>query len=173
MLHCGNMVVHRGRRIKFGQVLPHSEVSPSASSDQRRWINHLPTDPHRSDVEVLSSQKSLAKALLEEDSQTTIEGLLESTISLTESTSDLLLHTWNKRRENPNEATQPKSQWGNTAKRIGFLGYKPEEYKIPQKGAPLLAHTVIGKRLRAASLGDYSRNQWKEFKADSRCQITD
>lgn len=167
MLHYRNMVVHRGRRIEFGQFVPNREITAPNVFEELRKINHLPTDPNRSDVEDFSDHKFLDRSLLSEDSQTTINGLIKSTINLTEATSDLLLHIWKKRRKSPSEVLQPGSQWGDTAERIGFLGYKPKEYEIPRKGAHLLAHPIIGRRLRAASLDDESRSQWKTFKANT------
>lgn len=162
-----NMVVHRGRRIESGQFVQNREALTSELPTEVRWINHFPTDPNRSDVEDFSDHESLDRSLLAEDSQTTINGLIKSTINLTESTSDLLFDIWNERRKSPSEVLQPGSQWGDTPERVGFLGYKPKEYEIPRKRAHLLAHPIIGKRLRAASLDDESRGQWKTFKANT------
>ena len=168
-----NMIIHRGRRINFGQFVPRNDGTTSEESRGYRWINHLLSDPSRSDIEVLSSQESHGDSLLEEDSQTTIKGLLESTVCLTESTSDILLHIWNERRKNPSETVQPSSQWGSTSQRAGFLGYRPKKYKVPRDDTRLLANPVFDKRLHAASLDDESRSKWKDFKADPQCQITD
>ena len=173
MLHYRNMVVHRGRRINVRQTVPNSTGNPPDFSEGFRRVDRLPIDPNRSDIEVLSSQESLGNALLKEDSTTTIKGLLESTIGLIESTSNLLLHVWNERRKNPREAVQPKSQWGNTAARIGFLGYEPGEVENPRKGTPLLGNPALGKRLYAASIDDKSRHEWVQFKAESGCLIRD
>ena len=173
MLHYRNMVAHRGRRITFGQFIRINEGNSPDSSGIFRWINHLPIDPSRSDIEVLSSQESLGGSLLEEDSTTTIKGLIESTISLTESTSDILLRIWIERRKNPSETVQPRSQWGSTSQRVGFLGYRPKKYKVPRDDTRILANPVLAKRLHAASLDDGSRSKWKEFNADPRCLITE
>ena len=173
MLDYRNMVVHRGRRFTTGRFIPLiGEESPCMSIPCRR-IDHLPIDPNRSDIEVFSGLDSMGQALLAEDSETTIRGLLESTIDLVEATSDLLFHVWTMRRKNPNQLVQPQSQWDRTARRVGFVGYNPKEYKLPSKGTPALANPILRKRFRAASLFDESRNQWEEFKADPRCKISD
>ncbi len=173
-----NMVVHRGRRLTRGQFIKSSEENALGPSGQIRWINHLPVDPNRSDIEDFSGQGSskdslLKRSLLEEDSQTTIKGLLESTINLVESTSESLLHIWAIRRNNPSQAAQPESQWTRTAARTRFSGYKPKEYEIPREGMSIVANPVLDTRLRAASLDDESRKQWETYKSNSRCLIGD
>lgn len=173
MLNYRNMVVHRGRRLTCGEFVPLLGGESPCIAGPFRWINHLPIDPTRSEIEVLSGQGSLWGSLLEEDSKTTISGLLECAIDLVESTSDLLLHIWTMRRKNPSRAVQPPSQWGSTAPRVGFLGYNPKEYELSSKDSGALANPVLCTRFRAASLFDESRNQWEEFKADPRCQISD
>ena len=173
MLNYRNMVVHRGRRFSAGQFVPSIGGESPSVSIPCRWIDHLPIDPNRSDIEVLSGLDSLGQSLLAEDSKATIRGLLESTVDLVEATSDLLLHVWTLRRRNPTQLVQPQSQWGRTAPRVGFVGYNPKEYKLPSKGSPALANPILRKRFRAASLFDESRNQWEEFKADPRCKISD
>lgn len=173
MLNYRNMVVHRGRRFNTGQFVPLIGGESPSMSIPCRWINHLPIDPNRSDIEVLSGLNSLEQSLLAEDSKTTIQGLRESTVDLVESTSDLLFHIWTLRRKNPNQGVQPQSQWGNTAPPAGFVGYNPKEFELPSKGSPALANPILRKRLRAASLLDESRNQWRVFKADPQCKISD
>ena len=178
-MHCyRNMVVHRGRRLSCGQFIENGEGNALGQSGRFRWINHLPIDPHRSDFEDLSGQEPfenspLKRSLLEEDSQTTIKGLLESTINLVELTSASLFYIWTIRRNNPSQVVQPESQWTTAAARTQFSGYKPKEYEIPREGMSIVANPVLDTRLRAASLDDESRKQRETFKSDLRCLIGD
>ena len=162
MLSYRNMVVHRGRRLSCGQFIENTEGNILGTHGRFRWINHLPIDPNRSTIEAFSGQESsgdspLRRSLLEEDSQTTINGLLKSTINFVESTSESLFHIWTIRHNDPNQLVQPASQWSRTAARTQFPGYKPKEYKIPRKGTSIVANPVLGTRLRAASFDDESR----------------
>lgn len=167
-----NMVVHRGRRLSCGQFIAKNEGNALEQPRRFRWINHLQIDPNRPPIEDLRGQESsddspLRRSLLEEDSKTTITGLLESTITLVESTSNSLFRIWTIRRNNPSQVVQPKSQWTRTAARTQFPGYNPREHKIPRKRTSILANPVLGTRLRAASLGDESRKQWETLKSNS------
>lgn len=159
-----NMVVHRGRRLSCGQFVENSEGNALGQSGRYRWINHLQVDPNRSTIEDFrglesSGDSPLRRSLLEEDSQTTIKGLMESTINLVESTSESLFRIWTIRRNSPSQLVQPESQWNRTAVRTQFPGYKPKEFEIPREGTPIVANPVLGTRLRTASLDDESRKQ--------------
>ena len=64
MLDYRNMLVHRGRRIECGQIVPSRVLSSDGSPARAVRHSYLPRDPARSDVEVLRDPAGLAGALL-------------------------------------------------------------------------------------------------------------
>lgn len=159
-----NMLVHRGRRIELGQFVPIKPVlyGPNGHPAPRaRRISHLPRDPGRSDVEVFLDTPS--RFVLHEDSRQTLEGLMRSTIDLTEGTAEYMRELWRWRRANPAEIPQPRDQWPNgpSTQSTGFDGYQPNQLVFnPQVG---MMHPVTARRFRAAALDDAARPQWTTF----------
>jgi hypothetical protein len=100
-----NMLVHRGRRMEFGQFFPRLPVlyGPNAEPLLRvHHVTHLPRDPGRSDVEVLLDAPW--SMVLTEEAERTLAGLIDSTKTMLESTAEELLHVWEWRRTNPQAA---------------------------------------------------------------------
>lgn len=159
-----NMLVHRGRRIELGQIVPINPVlyGPDGHPAPRaRRISHLPRDPGRSDVEVFLDAPS--RFVLHEDSRQTLEGLMRSTIKLIEATAEYMRELWQWRRANPAEIRQPAAQWPNgpSTQSTGFDGYQPQSLVFnPQIG---MMHPDTARRFRAAALDDAARPQWTTF----------
>ena len=90
-----NMLVHRGRRMEYGQFVPRTPSLYGADGQsvlRARRVAHLPRDPGRSDVEVfLDTPWTL---VLTEDSERTLQGLINSTKALLEATAKDLLEVW-------------------------------------------------------------------------------
>jgi hypothetical protein len=159
-----NMLIHRGRRIEVGQLVPRVPVLLAADGRpilRARSVTQLPLDPQRSDVEVFLDPA--ATPVLTEDSEQTLEGLLESTKTLVNGVSRALLEMWRWRRANPAALPQPREQWpqGVSTESVRFLGYAPGAY--PYNPNMFMTHPDIVHRLRVAALSDDARDQWVGF----------
>ena len=159
-----NMLVHRGRRIEYGQFVPRTPALYGADGQtvlRARRVAHLPRDPGRSDVEVfLDAPWTL---VLTEGSEQTLQGLISSTKALLEATAKDLLEVWQWRRNHPASLRQPVSQWpqGRSTHSTGFNGYAPGTLEL----APGMAimHPVAARRIHSAALDDPARPQWATF----------
>jgi hypothetical protein len=159
-----NMLVHRGRRIEYGQFVPRTPVLYGADALpvlRARRVTHLPRDPGRSDVEVfLDTPWTL---VLTEDAEQTLRGLIGSSKSFIETTATDLVSLWHWRRENPQGLRQPTAQWrdGRSTRSTGFNGYAPGTLEL----APGMAtvHPVVARRVHSAALDDSARPQWAAF----------
>ena len=83
-------------------------------------VMHLPRAPGRSDIEV--SVDAPWTLLLSEDAEQTLQGVINSTKVLIETTATDLLNFWLWRRENPRILQQPATQWlnGRSTESKGF-----------------------------------------------------
>jgi hypothetical protein len=159
-----NMLVHRGRRIELGQLLPVEPVllGPNGRPAPRAWrASHLPRDPGRSDIEVFLAFPS--NTVLHEDAQRTLEGLTSSTTQLLETVAANLLDLWRWRRNHPGELRQPAEQWKNgpSTQSTGFSGYAPGSLTLdPDVGT---MHPITARRIHASALDDGARPQWAKF----------
>lgn len=159
-----NMLVHRGRRIEYGQFVPRSPALYGADAQpllRARRVAHLPRDPGRSDVEVfLDTPWTLA---LSEDGERTLQGLIKSTKALLETIAKDLLEFWQWRRNHPVNLRQPAAQWpnGRSTLSTGFNGYAPGTLELAPGMA--MVHPVVARRFRSAALDDPSRPQWATF----------
>jgi hypothetical protein len=159
-----NMLVHRGRRFEYGQFVPRSPVLYGADAQRllrARRVTHLPRDPGRSDVEVfLDTPWTLA---LSEEAARTLQGLIDSTKALIESTAQDLLDLWQWRRAHPASLSKPLAQWpnGRSTQSTGFNGYAPATLKLAPGMA--MVHPIAVRRFHAAALDDPSRPQWATF----------
>jgi hypothetical protein len=159
-----NMLVHRGRRIELGQLLPVEPVllGPNGRPAPRAWrASHLPRDPGRSDIEVFLDFPS--NTVLHEDGQRTLEDLTESTTKLLETVAAHLLDLWRWRRSHPGELRQPAEQWKNgpSTQSTGFSGYAPGSLSLDPNVGTL--HPITARRIHAAALDDAARPQWPKF----------
>ena len=166
MLDYRNMVVHRGRRLHFGQILPSRVLGSDGRVARAMRHTYLPRDPARSDVEVLRDDASVSGSSLTEDARSTLEGLIDSTSRLVDSTAAELDRIWAWRRQNPTAIVHPESQWGETARSTGFVGYRPGESQVDFSQTILHMHPDMGVRLRAAALDDANRHLWRKSLAE-------
>jgi len=159
-----NMLVHRGRRIEYGQFVPRTPVLYGADALpilRARRVTHLPRDPGRSDVEVfLDTPWTL---VLSEEGERTLKGLIDSTKTLLETTANNLLELWRWRRDHPAALRQPSAQWrdGRSIKSTGFNGYAPGTLELAPGMA--MVHPVVARRIHSAALDDLARPQWATF----------
>jgi len=159
-----NMLVHRGRRIELGQLVPRMPMlyGPHGQPIPRvKVVDHLPRDPGRSDVEVFLEPAN--SPILTEDAEHTLSGLLTSTRSLVEAAAKELLEVWNWRRGHTGDLPQPAGQWPNgpSTQSIGFSGYAPGSFKYSP--SMMMTHPDVVRRMGAAALDDTARSQWKTF----------
>ena len=165
MIAYRNMLVHRGRRIEYGQYLPKSTViyAPNGQRVLRAdRVAHLPRDPRRSDIEVfLDSPQSL---LLTEDASDTLRGLMTSASGFIDMAAKSLLQLWRWRRSHPQELHQPVVQWPRLLadEPIGFAGYKPGSIQLSASAA-MTMNPIQARRFLAAALDDGSRSLWDSF----------
>ncbi len=153
-----NMLVHRGRRLEYGHIVP---VPPFRGFNGRR-VALLPRDPGRSDVEVLVAAPH--RLLLTEDARLTLRSLIASTKSLLETTAAGLLELWCWRRSNPSALPQLAEQWKNgpSIESTGFTGYAPDTVAV-EPGSRKTAHPVTLCRFNAAAVFDPVRELWQTF----------
>jgi hypothetical protein len=159
-----NMLVHRGRRIEYGQFVPRTPVLYGADALpvlRARRVTHLPRDPGRSDVEVfLDTPWTL---ILSEEGERTLQGLVNSTKALLETTARDLIELWRWRRQNAQSLPQPAAQWrdGRSTKSTGFNGYAPGTLELAPGMA--MVHPVVARRIHAVALNDLERPEWATF----------
>ncbi len=154
-----NMLVHRGRRMESpffsprGALLYASDGRPVVVA---RTIRLLAQDPALSDVEALAAP---GWHVLSEDAETTLEGILASTLKLIEGVASALLVAWAKRRARPELLPQPVDQWkdGRSSESRGFAGYEPDSI---QTANAIVAHPTFIDRLKTASLTVDARQRW-------------
>ena len=152
LLDYRNMLVHRGRRLQMGQLVPSNVLGPDGLPARAQRITHLPCDPGRSDAEVFRGLVDINHALLREDVRTTLDGLIKSTSGLIEAVAVELYRTWKWRRQYSNAIVQPKEQWQKKTYASQFLGYKPGEFNLSLSDSIAQMHPTLVKRLRAAEV---------------------
>jgi hypothetical protein len=168
-----NMLVHRGRRLENGQLIPKLPRLYRPDGEQvlrARRLTDLPRNPGMSDVEVwreaptTATQDPLEVLVLAEDATQTLGGLLDSTKAMISETAKLLIDVWKWRRDNPQLLTQPAAQWprgATTAPASAFQGYAPRSRDL--SSSIISTHPIVWRRFLAASLDDASRSQWDTF----------
>jgi hypothetical protein len=166
LLDFRNMLVHRGRRIEMGQILPREPGHLDASGTpvfRARVATHLPLQPERSDVDI-HREPNLPPVLTEESRQT-LEGAMGSVRHLLSALGERLNIAWEWRKANPAALPQPQQQWPDVPAagqgQTGFGGFAPGslEYDPGQ----LMSHPRIGHRMLAAALYDHQRQEWQQF----------
>ena len=167
LLDYRNMLVHRGRRIQMGQIVPSEVLGHDGLPARPIQITHLPRDPGRSDVQVLRDLDGLDRFLLAEDVGTTLNGLIESTSDLAEAVAKELYRTWTWRRKHPKSMVQPREQWRERDPATEFSGYEQLEFDLRFSNGLVQMHPIMAKRLRAAAVDDKNRPRWDEFRAQA------
>lgn len=160
-----NMLVHRGRRLQLALLQPRG--SPLDMPDGSRAmlacsVLQLAGDPDLSDIEALHLTKTTAPVLTE-DATTTLEGVMASTLELSEQTAAALVEIWGRRRTEPLLLVQPKEQWprGCSSASRGFAGYKPGT--LPFNIDWLVSNPMFVERLKVAALDTGARKKWDTF----------
>lgn len=154
-----NMYVHRARRMEYGDI--QIRDSGVLTTDERSshamgtMVHRLPRSPQQSDIEVFSDPTS--EWVLHEDANTTIAGVLASTVALVEATCAGLLGGWKLRRSAPHFLPQPREQW-NQGTPSKFTGYAPRP-SVPPTSMRMNPQNV--RRLRVASLDGARAAKWK------------
>ena len=168
VLNFRNMLVHRGRRIEFGQFVRRDPVlvDPSGRPVPRsRVVTHLPLDPDRSDMDV--HREPDLPPVLTEDVRQTLEGSMRSVCALVEALGEQLAAEWEWRKEHPGTLTQPRAQWPRVSDPARpnpqplFEGYAPGSHAY--RPGVFIAHHDTGRRLLAAALMDHQRHEWRAF----------
>ena len=159
-----NALIHRGRRLQMSELrpLPSGIVGPDGRPIIRTYvIQQLPRDPGRSDVEMFLD--AVHAPVLTESAETTLLGVLKSTLQFIGASGVLLLDLWRTRRASPGLLLQPREQWpdGPSSATAGFMGYAPDS--IPYTPSSLTSDSILFRRMTAASLGDAARPAWEHF----------
>jgi hypothetical protein len=152
-----NTVVHRPNRLMW------SRLSPPWSSSQRS-VTWLTAAPNLSEVESMRLHGSPQDALLHEDADQTLAGVLTSVRVSTETLAPRLLRLWRERRENPDLLTQPEGQWETqTPDAPSFRGYardlRPSEQEI---GRMATMNPRWEPRFGAAPVSESQSHRWEE-----------
>jgi hypothetical protein len=168
LLNFRNMLVHRGRRIEIAQFLPRLPFLRDQWGRpiiRANVITQLPQEPDRSDVDV-HLEPNIAPVLTE-DARQTLEGAIGSVRTLIEAVAEQLGAAWDWRKAHLDALPQPRAQWP----RIGaearanrpqpFRGYAPGTHAY--EPGQLMSHPRTGRKLAAAALFDYQREQWTGF----------
>lgn len=163
VLEFRNMLVHRGRRTWMRNLRPSGVrifIPGGGAVFPSPVIPMLPSDPGRSEIEVLRDA-SEEKLVLREDGWHTLEAAIESTNFTVHGCAELLLDAWRRRRADPDALPQPKSQWPHPKSQSApFDGYAPGS--VPFDPTEIHANSVFGKRIKAAAVEDASRTRWNE-----------
>ena len=164
LLDYRNMLVHRGRRIQIGQLVPSDVLGPDGLPARPMQVTHLPRDPGQSDVQALRDLDGLNGVLLAEDVGTTIDELIKRASSLAEVVAEELHRIWTRRRNSPDSTRQPREQWQEKDRAVEFSGFKPREFNLEFSTSTVLMNPILAKRLRAAAVDDSNRHRWDEFR---------
>ncbi len=160
MMDYRNMALHRGRRIRFSQILPRTAkiLSPKGNEIIRTDIVQvLVRNPAVSEIESL---KDGSIEPLSEPAEVTFDELLRSTIYFIEEVTKLLCVNWKIRRTRPTIIEQPSMQW-STIRRgdyRSFAGYRPRMLNV-KFGTTYTSEAMV-KRMRAASLAGADIENW-------------
>jgi hypothetical protein len=100
---------------------------------------------------------------LTEPAETSLAGVLLSTVKLAEGAAVALLAAWNTRRHAPNLLHQPPQQWpgGATQPGFDFAGYAPGS--VPVNPGMIRTGPETVHRLQTAALDDAHRALWANF----------
>lgn len=164
-----NMYVHRGRRLHMSSLSPKAIQGKSGPLRDLKGkvilrtttTKQLPQDPGLSEVEALLD--SSRAPVLEEGEDSTLLGILESTVQLIDKTSAQLLQVWQMRRRSPALLEQPRAQWSEfpSGAVTTFKGYRPGS--APYSPTRLVTGLDMVKRMQAAALTNEDRKKWDQF----------
>ena len=155
---CRNMLVHRGRRSSSFDVVPkenllfdaRGRIIPRATSKM-----HLARYPDRSEIEALVRTKA---NWLNEDAESTLDGVFLSCQKFEERTCEELCSIWDSRRKNPSLIEQPLQQWNAKIQSTSFRGYITSAQ--PFTSDTLTVNPSFRHRILAAAVDDAHRGLW-------------
>jgi hypothetical protein len=159
---CRNMTVHRGRRMNARHLVQRQPIllGPNGQIVLRADVVHvLPSEPEWSDIQALLGDGG---PLLREPALTTLGGLLNSTLRLTEEVATHLLDLWSRRREQPDLLLQPAEQWREVqaTRATRFPGYAPGT--APDQMSLMTGSPSLVVRMQAAALESANRHVWSD-----------
>lgn len=157
-----NMVVHRGRRLVYNQLIPKPRKSLALKKPifLTEAISMLPRDPSKTEIEILLD--NAFEFVLTEKAETTFEGLIKSTVGFIDIIASELIKIWLIRRNQPLLIEQPSKQWIlNRTRRVNFKGYSPNS--VPFKADKIIGNPIMLKRMKSACLDSSEIHKWKEF----------
>lgn len=159
-----NMVVHRGRRWPINQLLPRPVriLGPNGETIPRVMVvQHLPSDPYRSQVEAFVGQKPAP--VLTEHGEATMRGAMASSLNLIRNVAEELMEVWKARRRDPSQIIQPKANWPNglCLESTGFIGYEPTS--VSYDPSWWISHRDMARQFRTAALVDDICHRWSSF----------
>lgn len=157
-----NMLVHRGRRITYSQIVPRDVVLFDAKGQaipRATSTLHLAKYPDRSEVEALIKGKEV---VLNEDAGVTLSGIFESCRELGENVCKRLLEIWRERRSDLALIEQPSEQWDTKIRSCNFIGYAPDSGQI--EADAVIANPIVHHRVLSASVDDTHRSLWANSK---------
>ncbi len=159
-----NMLAHRARRLEVNQLRPNHSLYgwDGRPIIRTEVIHHLARDPSLSDIEA-PLHRAGGTLTLTEPGETTLAGVLASTLRLAEGSAVQLLAAWNARKEAPNLLHQPQEQWpgGPAQPAFDFVGYAPGS--APANPGMFIGGPDMPPRLLAAALDDARRQLWATF----------
>lgn len=159
-----NMYVHRPRRFVLNQATPRAMalVHPSGFPFmQTDFVDLLPRDPGRSDIDVFVDVARAELLALHEHPDTTIAGILASLVKATGGVCAALGTAWADRVANPSLIEQPAAQWtaADSESRCSFTGYRPGSFPVRVHALQIPASEES--RFRAAGVLDTDRHLWQ------------
>ena len=128
-----NMLMHRGRRLIIAQLTPrptaliHPDSGlPIVETDTQHFMTRA---PNCSEAEMWSAR---IVTPLEEDADSTVDGLLHSVAIFLEETSKVLCDSWLARKSGKLSVQSPTNQWKPTKpdSNTDFQGYNPGSAKM-------------------------------------------
>lgn len=164
-----NMLVHRGRRLQLGSLVPDAGPPVLDASGtpilRARGIMHLARDPKNSDLQAyfgVNPQPSRLSNVLDEDGVRALRGALEAVVFVARRVCDVLLEVWRARRAAPHLLFQPRAQWPELSIHPdAFTGFAPGSVPVAPTSVTASVNMVV--RLQAAAVESSLRSKWQLF----------
>lgn len=143
-----NTIVHRGRRVTtISQTVIDRgrKVEPLLES-----VRVLPSSPGATEVDSWAKTGGYFGSLLREPADTTLNGVLRSTVVTVDAVCAELRRVWARRREDQELIRQPAAQWKDEQTVAPFSGYEPDSTLMADATALAVADELL-RRLQAAA----------------------
>lgn len=159
-----NVYVHRPRRMTISQANPRpiGVLSPSGAPYlNTEFVEILPRDPARSDIDVFVSVGKPELIMLSERAEVTVNGVRGSMVRAIHAAATRLRSAWKERVSNPSLVTQPREQWmaADSESRCSFDGYAPSSYPVIVNAFQMPA--ALQNRFVAAAVLDHDKHYWQ------------